>query len=296
MKTNPNSTANIIKGYHETKKHSDALFAYNVYPCTIPLDFSFVPMHWQDSVEIIYIKKGTGFILVDFETYKANAGDIFFILPEHLHGLRQVVGHQMEYENIIFDLSFLENSSFDLCSQKYWKPLQQKKVTFPVYIHKGHELHDTIQHYLDTSDYLCDKKPPGYELVVKANLMLIFSQLFQMKAPDLTYKDKNMQKLKMVLAYVEENYTQKLTVSDIASECGYSESHFMRWFKEMTGTAFGSYLIEYRLEKAASLLKNTKSSILEIAEQSGFDNISNFNRLFKKRFEMTPNQFRKGTV
>ena len=40
--------------YHETKHHSDKMFAYNVYPCTIPQDFFFVSMHWQDSVELIY--------------------------------------------------------------------------------------------------------------------------------------------------------------------------------------------------------------------------------------------------
>ena len=64
------------------------MFAYNVYPCTIPQDFFFVPMHWQDSVELIYIKRGEGIVQVDFETYDAKAGDVFVILPGHIHGLR----------------------------------------------------------------------------------------------------------------------------------------------------------------------------------------------------------------
>ena len=54
-KNSKNSTKNI---YHETKKHTDTMFAFNIYPCSIPLDFSFVPLHWQDGVELIYIKKG----------------------------------------------------------------------------------------------------------------------------------------------------------------------------------------------------------------------------------------------
>lgn len=280
-------------GYHETKRHANSMFAYNVYPCTIPLDFTFVPVHWQDSVEIIYIKKGKGLVFVDFETYEAQAGDIFIILPEHVHGLRQIVGERMEYENIIFDLNFVESNTFDLCFQKYWQPLQQKKVSFPVYIPSGHELHARIQQLLDSSDQLCDQKSIGYELAVKGNLMLIFAQLFQMPTSNIMSTDKNMQKLKFVLSRIEEEYSQKLTVGKIASECGYSESHFMRWFKEMTGTSFGTYLIDYRLEKAAALLKNSTLTVLDIAEQCGFDNISNFNRLFKKRFDLTPNQFRK---
>ena len=55
--------------YHETKKHADTMFAFNIYPCTIPLDFSFVPLHWQDSVELIYIKKGNGYVRVDFRRF-----------------------------------------------------------------------------------------------------------------------------------------------------------------------------------------------------------------------------------
>lgn len=285
--------AKPLNGYHETKKHSDSMFAYNVYPCTIPLDFTFVPLHWQDSAEIIYIKKGTGLVLVDCETYTAVSGDIFIIMPEQLHGLRQLAGERMEYENIIFDLNFLENNTYDLCFQKYWQPLIQKQVSFPVYISNSHELHAAIQSYLDASDLLCDQKPVGYELAVKGNLMLIFAQLFQMRSANPSIDDKNMQKLKYVFALIEESYHQKLTIHEIADKCGYSESHFMRWFKNMTGSSFGTYLIDYRLEKAAALLKTSPLTVLDIAVQSGFDNISNFNRLFKKRFTLTPNQFRK---
>lgn len=53
------------------------------------------------------------------------------------------------------------------------------------------------------------------------------------------------------------------------------------------------YLMEYRLGKAAQELRVTNDTILEIAQRTGFDNISNFNRLFKKRLGVTPSQFRK---
>ena len=55
-----------INVYHETKAHSTMMFAYNVYPCTIPQDFFTVSTHWQDSFEIIYIKQGEGLVQVDF--------------------------------------------------------------------------------------------------------------------------------------------------------------------------------------------------------------------------------------
>ena len=67
----------------------------------------------------------------------------------------------------------------------------------------------------------------------------------------------------------------------------------MRWFKENTGFGFNGYLIEYRLNHAAEELRNSDATILDIAGEAGFDNLSNFNRLFKKRFHKTPSEFRK---
>lgn len=299
---NPRNTENITflqnSAYHETKRHSDTMFAFNVYPCTIPADFTFVPLHWQDSMEIIYIKKGNGIVQADFKTYTAQEGDIFLILPGHLHGLRSILRKRMEYENIIFDMNFLGSENVDLCSQKYLRPILNGKIQIPPYIGREHDLYYPISSCLDACDHLCSLRPVGYELGVKGNLMILFSILAQASAdnsegPAKEINDKNVQKLKTVLSHIEANYNHKLTINDMAKECGYSASHFMRWFKEVTGTGFTGYLIEYRLGKAALALRNSNDPILEISEQTGFDNLSNFNRLFKKRFEMTPSQFRK---
>ena len=281
------------KAYHETKPHSSKMFAYNVYPCTIPQDFFFVSMHWQDSVEMIYIKQGEGYVQVDFETYDAKAGDIFLILPGHLHGIRQKERLRMEYENIIFDLNFLGSNLFDLCSQKYWQPLVNESLTLPAYISTEHPQNQKIRFYLDSSDYLCSRRTKGYELAVRGNLMLVFSLLFEMAETSKVCRLPNMEKIKQVLSNIETHYDQKLTIESMAADCNYSASHFMRWFKEMTGSSFTEYLIEYRLGKAAQQLKSTDDTILEIAQRTGFDNISNFNRLFKKRLGVTPSVFRK---
>lgn len=282
--------------YHETKHHSDKMFAYNVYPCTIPQDFFFVSIHWQDSVEIIYIKQGTGYVQIDFDIYHAKAGDVFFILPGHIHGIQYKKQCRMEYENIIFDLSFLGSTFFDLCSQKYWQPLSNGNLSFPSYFPTEHPLNPKLRSYLDASDDLCSKKTVGYELGVKGNLMILFSLLFEISEVSETTKHPQIEKLKFVLSEIDTRYDQKLTIEAMAECCNYSTSHFMRWFKEMTGTSFTEYLIEYRLGKAAQELKFTNDTILEIAGRTGFDNISNFNRLFKKHFRMTPSQFRTQNV
>lgn len=86
---------------------------------------------------------------------------------------------------------------------------------------------------------------------------------------------------------------QKITIGDIAAAVGFSESHFMRYFKETMGTSFVEYLRDYRLTIASRLLASSDSSILNIAAETGFENLSYFNRVFKEKYKMTPRQFRK---
>ena len=156
--------------YHETKRHADIMFAYNVYPCTIPQDFSFVPLHWQDSFEIIYVKRGMGRVQVNLDMFQAEAGDIFIVPPGHLHGLRGLEDYRMEYENIIFDMDFLRGAVLDNCSQKYLQPMLEGKLYFPVWIGNSHEMYGILSNYLDAADILMGQRGQGYELGVKIAL------------------------------------------------------------------------------------------------------------------------------
>ena len=88
----------------EIRKHGADRFPFNIYPCTIPRDFFTVPLHWHASMELIFVKKGTGIIQSGLTSNIANAGDIFLFAPGTLHALKRFEDHVMEYENIIFDL------------------------------------------------------------------------------------------------------------------------------------------------------------------------------------------------
>ena len=107
----------------ETKKHGAAWFPFNIYPCAIPQDFTQVALHWQDSMELVFVKRGSGLVQMGTAAYPAHTGDIFVFSPGTLHALRQKEGCSMEYENIIFDLELLGGAG-DLCAEKYLLPLQ----------------------------------------------------------------------------------------------------------------------------------------------------------------------------
>lgn len=281
-------------GYHETKKHTEFMFPYNVYLCTIPDDFPSVFLHWQDTMEIIYIKKGAGMAQVDLSAFEIHAGDIILIPPGHLHSLSQFRGQRMEYENIIFDMDFLGSSVVDVCSQKYLLPLLNSQLSFPVCITAQDIHYNRFSSCLNDADELCDKRPPGFELGVKADIMQLFSLILRYNDTSAPAPEDplHLERLKLVLNYIEENYQNPIRIQDAALQCGYSESHFMRWFRQMTGTSFIGYLNRYRLESAFKELKNSGKTVLEIAQGSGFDNLSNFNRHFKKQFGITPRELR----
>ena len=83
-----------------------------------------------------------------------------------------------------------------------------------------------------------------------------------------------------------------ISIDEISAVSGFSTSHFMRFFKSAMGTSFTSYLSSYRLSMAARLLMLTNDSILDIALSCGYENLSYFNRLFRRKFGVTPGQYR----
>ena len=77
------NTMNILEyeNYHEQISHGELDFPYNTYLCSIPLDFSQVPLHWHEEMEIIYIKKGQGIVTVDFTSQVVTGPSLVLILP-----------------------------------------------------------------------------------------------------------------------------------------------------------------------------------------------------------------------
>ena len=275
----------------ENKRHGEKWFPFDIYPCTIPKDFPQVALHWQNSVELVFVKRGMGTVQVGLESVTAMAGDIFVFAPGVLHGLGQIPGETMEYENIIYEVDLLGGSG-DLCYRKYLLPLQSGRLSLPHRLTRGHPCYCAALECLRRLETVNRDRVLGYELQIKGLLLCLLSALVAQSDGLPPSENGDTRRLKAVLQYVTAHFADNLTVAEAAAVCQCSPSHFMRWFKQMTGQRFTEYLNIYRLNAAAEALRTTDDTVLTVAERCGFKNLSYFNRAFKASFGLTPREYR----
>ena len=279
----------------EEKHHADSRFPYNIYLCSIPQDFRVVPIHWHEEMELISVKKGSGRVILDLHPFPVKTGDLVIVFPGKLHGIRQKAGCAMEYENIIFRLDMLIPALPDRCSSEFLMPLLSGNGPSSYVCSQGCREFLPVQQLIARLDAISDSRPAGYELAVKG---IFFELLFQILpqrqgSGDETAGSRFQGKMKLVLKEVENRYAEPLTVKEMADMCGYSASHFMKFFRRQMGMSFVEYLNDYRLLMAARMLASTEETVTEIARLSGFDQPSYFNRLFRRKYGMTPSEYRK---
>lgn len=289
---------NIIQyeNYQEKREQDPSDFPYLTYPCTIPLDFNKVPLHWHDEMEFIYIKKGTGQVSVDFVPYEVQAGDIILVCPGKLHTIEQWKQESMEYENIIFNLSLLGSRQPDMCWETYFSPIIRGQKNLPVLMTKSLPGYSGIASCLDRIDQIRETFPEGYELLIKGKLFQLFFLLWGIEEASLlppSRPPKELERTRQILKYMEQHYSESLSIEEVSRACGMSQSHFMKFFKKTMGLPFTAYLNDYRLTMASRLLLSSEDSVLTVAGETGFNNLSYFNRIFKEKFGMTPREFRR---
>ena len=198
-------------------------------------------------------------------------------------------------ETYVFHMHFLGASTADICSVQYLTPLATAKLIPPFFFDTRHPLHAALDDLFNDMDALHDAATPGYELLLKAD----FLRLIALLLPCCNAADEDTRlhmeytaKLKTVLEYIDAHYTEELSIADLASLCYFSEYHFMRFFKRFMGTSCLNYIKNLRLEKAAELLGQDGLTPLDASLSAGFHNLSYFYREFRKKYGVTPGDFR----
>ena len=108
--------------------------------------------------------------------------------------------------------------------------------------------------------------------------------------------DKFQNKVTLVTQYILSHLEDPLSLNQVAAFSGMTPNSFCRWFKKAVRSSFVQYLNTARIERACQYLVETDWKISEIAYKTGFENISHFNRIFKKIKLKSPSQYRKSVL
>lgn len=283
--------------YEEKKGHGTYLLPFASYGTIIPDNLTFFPAHWHDEMEIIFVKQGRCTYYINFKPYEACEGDIIIVPPTIIHSFEQYKTEGFAGFSLVFSLNMVNNSTVDACSVKYFMPIFNNEIILQIHIKSedehGKEIRSVIKKILNA--YYGKKS--CYELKLKIYLMELFTYLFQHELYEEFGKKSSFIKLsdntKIVITYIEEHYSEKISLKNLAELTNQSLYNFAHSFKHCTGQSPLEYINQYRLSIAAKQLETTDNAIINIAIDNGFNNVSYFNRAFKAKFCMTPTQYRK---
>ena len=139
---------------------------------------------------------------------------------------------------------------------------------------------------LDSMDYFLELISILYDLANSRNQRLLSTYTANRE------NFENSDNIKTVYEYVQENFEKKITLAEVAELVNMSHVSFNRFMKKRTGKTFVDYVNDVRIGYAAIRLVEKDNSISEIAFDCGFNNIANFNRVFKKLKKCTPSQYK----
>ncbi len=255
-------------------------------------DFDF-PIHFHPEYELNFIFNGKGVRRVIGDSMEEiNDVELVLIGPnlEHcweLHNCKSKKINEItiQFHNDLFDEKMLSRRIFkpikDMFDRSNYGILFSRKISL--------ELKERIQALskIDSIDYLMELISILQDLANSRNQRLLSTYTSQNK----TFE--NSDKIKKVYEYIQENFSRKILLSEISEIVNMSTVTFNRFIKKRTGKTFVEYTNDTRISYATRWLIETDLSVSEISFKCGFNNIANFNRVFKKCKNATPTEYRE---
>ena len=248
-------------------------------------------LHQHGEIQISYIEKGSGSLIVGDSINEYNEGDILIIGGYIPHVFRSDVSATDDsiMHTLFFDYDSLGRDFFQL---EDFAPAQD--------FFKLCEYGMKVVTNKDEIVALFNTLPNQNKVEQIATLLLIISQVTKSETAPLSsfvyrksYSDDEGKRMSNVFKFAIEHYHEQISLEQISEKANMSKNAFCRYFKKHTNKTFFQFLIEIRIENACRLIVNKPElAISLISEQCGFMNIANFNRKFKELKGCTPSKYR----
>lgn len=254
------------------------------------------PIHNHSVYELNFVEnaKGVRRIVGDSQEVIGDYDLCLITSPDLEHVWEQNECHSDDIREITvqFDFSMSDETLFGRNPYASITRMMQeakKGLSFPLQaIMKVYGMLDTLSSVKDGFYAVQQFLTILYELSRCENARTLASSSYA----KVTVEDDSRRILK-VKNFISKNYMDELRLPELASLAGMSSSAFSRFFKLHTGRNISEYIIDLRLGYAARMLVDTAKSISEIGFDCGFNNLSNFNRIFKKKKGCSPSEFRE---
>ena len=234
------------------------------------INFSFAK-NIHRSFEYIFVKKGQLDLMLGNKTYTIAENQGALILPYEIHS---------------FNTNDYSDSYICVFSPEYIKTFQNmiqgKCLKTPIFNVSPIVQDLTFQTLFNKNNDI---------LSIKSSLYMISSEV--LKQTELIESGKTDQILiHKVLSYIQNNFTKNISLKEISSNLGYSYNYLSKYLNETLELSYVDFINENRISYALYLLKNTDSSITDIAYSCGYSNVRSFNRNFIKIAKITPTEYR----
>jgi AraC-like DNA-binding protein len=264
-----------------------------------------VSHHSHDEIELQFVSKGTIELECNNERITATEGDIIFINKNIEHHaiftndnseLYSIIAHT----NFILDFEQLE------LQNKYINPIICDNDFSYLLIKPAHPYYSLFLSPIEELIKLNLQQASGYELLSRAYLLQFWNVLYNVyhsisyntkyfvPGTSLRTEIQDEQRVRLACAYIYEHFSESITLEDISDSILVSKSECCRCFKRVCSLSPFEYLMKYRIVQATKhIQQNSTDSISDIAGAVGFNNISYFNKVFKKFMNCTPSQYKK---
>ena len=257
--------------------HFPVIFHYDV----LEKDFLFPP-HWHENPEILYFIRGKGHLLINHtQEIFFQPGEVAVVPTSALH---QVFADDPEigYYCLIVDKNFCAEHGLDL-EESYFQPQINSKA-----------LNARLDHIIEefNGQTACCRT----EILASILSALVYlARNYPAAEPPRLSKTQaaKLDMVKQAFLYMEQHYSGRFSMEELAEAAGFSKFYFCHTFKEVTGMPPGAYLNFVRCRHAKELLSAGRCSVGQAAEQCGFENLSYFSKVYQKYIGESPSKTAK---
>ncbi|MFC0216719.1 helix-turn-helix domain-containing protein [Paenibacillus chartarius] len=282
----------------EDRIHGSPQFPVSVYEITCEPGQQLLELHWHDELEFLMITEGRAVMRVNLSEYELGAGEAVFVNGGELHSGTVADASRCSFRAVVFHADLLSHGPIDPVQERYVRPLLRRQHVVPVRLTGDSEEERSILQLLDQVFEINHNAAPVYEMMTRGLLQLMVAKLIAMgerrrQQSVSPAEELKLERLKLVIEYIQEHYSRPIRLSELAALVRVNASYLCRFFKEMTTFSPLDYLNQVRVQKAAGLLKEGRSTVMSVALEVGFHSQSYFITVFKRYFGVTPSEYRK---